>query len=63
MNMAKLIGKLVKKLCLAFVMLYIVNVILTGVNIFIPINIITLSLVTLLGMPSIIGLVAIFFLI
>ncbi len=61
--MVKKIIKLVKKLCLAFVMLYGINMILSGVNIFIPINIITLSLVTLLGAPSILGLVAVFFLI
>ncbi len=61
--MGKMIIKLVKKLCLAFVMLYGINLILTGVNIFIPINLITLALVTFLGTPSIIGLVVIFFLI
>ena len=61
--MVKKIIKLVKKLCLAFVMLYGINMILSGVNIFIPINIITLSLVTFLGAPSILGLVAVFFLI
>ncbi len=61
--MVKKILILVKKLCLAFVMLYGINMILSGVNIFIPINIITLTLVTLLGIPSILGLVAIFFLI
>ncbi len=57
------IMKVVKKLCLAFVMLYGLNIILTSVNIFIPINIITLTVVTLLGIPSLFGLVAIFFLI
>lgn len=61
--MVKKIIKLVKKLCLAFVMLYGINMILSGVNVFIPINIITLSLVTFLGAPSILGLVAVFFLI
>ena len=63
MNMTKIIVKLIKKICLAFVMLYGLNIILSGVNIFIPINIITISLVTFLGVPSIIGLVTIFFLI
>lgn len=61
--MGKIIVKLVKKLCLAFVMLYGINMILSGVDIFIPINIITLALTTALGIPSILGLVAIFYLI
>lgn len=63
MNMANKILKLVKKVCLAFVMLYGLNMILAGVNIFIPINIITVALVTFLGTPGILGLVATYFLI
>lgn len=63
MNMASKILKLVKKLCLAFVMLYGLNLILNSVNIFIPINIISLILVTFLGVPGLFSLIAIFFLI
>ncbi len=55
--------KVVKKLCIAFVMLYGLNLILSSINIFIPINIFTLAIVTLLGAPALMGLVAIFFLI
>ncbi len=61
--MANYIVKLVKKLCLAFIMLYGLNIVLDAMDIFIPINIITLCLVTFLGVPSILGLVLIFFLI
>ncbi|MBE6154839.1 MAG: hypothetical protein E7163_04635 [Firmicutes bacterium] len=61
--MAKKITKIIRKLCLAFVMLYGLNLILSGMNIFIPINIITLVLVTLLGTPGILGLVVTYFLI
>lgn len=63
MNMAKKVLKLIRKLCVAFVMLYGLNIILSSVNIFIPINIITLVVVTLLGTPGILGLVATYFLI
>ena len=63
MKMAKKIIKLVKKLCIAFVMLYGLNLILTSVDIFFPINIISLSLVTLLGIPGLLSLVIVFFLI
>jgi len=61
--MAKKIIKIIRKLCLAFVMLYGLNLILSAVDIFIPINIVTLVLVTLLGTPGILGLVVTYFLI
>lgn len=63
MPMMKLVIKVLKKLCIAFIMLYGLNIILSSVNIFIPINLITIILVTLLGSPGILGLVAIYFLI
>jgi len=61
--MANKIIKVVRKICMAFVMLYGLNLILSSVNIFIPINIITITLVSLLGAPGILGLVATYFLI
>lgn len=61
--MAKKIVKAVKKVCLAFVMLYGLNLILAGANIFVPINIITIILVSFLGTPGILGLVAAYFII
>ncbi len=63
MNMVNILIKALKKICIAFVMLYGLNIILSSVNIFMPINIITVLLVTLLGSPGILGLVAIYFLI
>ncbi len=61
--MKKKILKILSKLCFAFVMLYGLNLILSGVNIFIPINIITIILVTFFGSPGILGLVAVYLLI
>ena len=61
--MKKTILKILSKLCFAFVMLYGLNLILSGVNIFIPINLFTIFLVTLLGSPRILGLVAVYLLI
>lgn len=61
--MIKKIILIIRKICLAFVMLYALNLILTSVDIFIPINLITLLLVTILGAPSIIGLVIIYLII
>ncbi len=63
MLMINKVVKIVKKLCLAFVMLYGLNLILASIDVFIPINVITLIVVTLLGTPSILGLVVVFFLI
>lgn len=63
MDMAKKIIKLIKKVCLAFVMLYGINLILSAANIFIPINIFTIILATFLGVPGILGLVAVYFII
>ena len=61
--MKKKILKALSKLCFAFVSIYGLNLILSGINVFIPINIITLILVTFLGSPGILGLVAVYLLI
>lgn len=61
--MKKKILKALSKLCFAFVSIYGLNLILSGINIFIPINIITIILVTFLGSPGILGLVAVYLLI
>ena len=61
--MKKIVLKILSKLCVAFVSVYGLNLILSGVNIFIPINIITIVLVTILGSPGILGLVAVYLLI
>lgn len=61
--MKKKILKALSKLCFAFVSIYGLNLILSGINILIPINIITIILVTFLGSPGILGLVAVYLLI
>lgn len=61
--MTNKLKKIFKKISLAFVMLYGLNLILSGVNILIPINLITITSISLLGTPGILGLVAIYFLI
>ena len=61
--MKKKILKALSKLCFAFVSIYGLNLILYGINVFIPINIITIILVTFLGSPGILGLVAVYLLI
>lgn len=61
--MKKNILKILSKLCFGFVSIYALNLILSNINIFIPINLITIVLVTLLGSPGILGLVAVYLLI
>ena len=59
----KYIVKVVKRLIMAFLILYGLNVMLSGVDFYIPINLVTVGSITLLGIPGILGLVAMFFII
>ena len=61
--MAKTIIKIIRKICMSFVMLYGLNLIINMANITIPINIITIVLVSILGIPGIFGLIITYFLI
>ncbi len=58
----KKIFNVVKKLCLAIFLLYGLNVIISALDIMIPINIITVSVVTLLGIPGLFSLIVMVFL-
>lgn len=59
--MLEIIKKVVKKIIFAFVILYGLNVIISSINIFIPINIFTLAVVSILGVPGLLSLISIFF--
>lgn len=61
--MFKILKKIVKKVVFAFVLLYGLNVIVSSINIFIPINIFTISIVSILGVPGLLSLISIFFII
>ena len=61
--MMKLIVKIIKRLIMAFLILYGLNVTLAGLNYYIPINLITVGAITLLGIPGILGLVVMFLII
>lgn len=47
----------IKKLILSFVILYTYNLIAVNFNMVIPINIITIGLITFLGTPSLLALI------
>lgn len=59
--MAKKIIKVISRICTAVFILYGFNLILSSVNIFIPINIISVGLITLLGFPGYFSLLLMFF--
>lgn len=61
--MFEIIKKIVKKIIFAFVVLYGLNVIVSSINIFIPINLFTITVVSLLGIPGLLSLISIFFII
>lgn len=61
--MSKFIIKIVKRIIMAFLILYGLNMMLTGINFIIPINLITVGTIALLGMPGLMGLVIIIFII
>ena len=61
--MFKILKKVVKKVVFAFVLLYGLNVIVSSINIFIPINIFTISIVSILGVSGLLSLISIFFII
>ncbi len=57
--MLKKIFNVIKKIVLAAFILYGFNLIMSPLSVIVPINIITVLLVTLLGFPGLLGLVVI----
>ena len=59
--MKKIIFIVIKKIILAVFLVYAFNLLVSGLKIFIPINVITVSVVASLGMSGLLALVAIYF--
>ena len=57
------LGTVLKKIVFAFGIIYGINIILKNVGIHIPINIITLGITSFLGIPGLLSIFAIFFII
>lgn len=57
--MIKKILILLKKIIFGIFIIYGYNILASPLNLFIPINIITISLVTILGMPALLALILI----
>jgi len=57
------LGTFLKKIVFAFGIIYGIDVILKGVGIYIPINIITVAITSFLGVPGLISIFCIFYII
>lgn len=56
----KIILNILKKVVIAFCIVYLFNLIGVGLNIIIPLNIITITVVSLLGIPGLLSLIGIY---
>ena len=61
--MNKKLGTLLRKIVFAFGIIYGINIMLQRVNVYLPINIITVGITTFLGVPGLLSLFAIFYII
>lgn len=61
--MLKKIYSILKKVVFAFLMLYGLNYFISSLNIYIPINFITVGIVTLLGIPGLSSLIILYFIV
>ncbi len=61
--MIKFLLKIIKRVIMSFVVLYGLNVITSSIGLVLPINIISISILTLLGLPGLCGLTVLYFLI
>lgn len=62
-KMKSKLGTILKKITFAFGIIYGINVVLKNTGIYIPINIITLGIASFLGVPGLLSIFAIFFII
>ncbi len=60
-KVGKYIFKIVRNIVLAFCFIYGFDLIASGLNIVIPLNFITIGLVTFLGLPGLLALIGVYF--
>ncbi len=61
--MLKKVGILLKKIVVAFVLLYGLNYFISSLHIYIPINLFTVGIVSFLGIPGLSSLIILFFIV
>ncbi len=57
------LGTILRKIVFAFGIIYGINTMLQSVNVYLPINLITISTTALLGVPGLLSLFAVFYII
>ena len=57
------LGIILKKIIFAFGIIYGINVMLKNVGVYLPINVITIAITSVMGVPGLLSLFAIFYLI
>ncbi len=61
--MLKKITLVLRKIVVAFLLLYGLNYFISSLHIYIPINLITIGIVSLLGLPGLSSLIILFFIV
>ena len=61
--MIKKIVNVLKKVVVAFVILYGFNLLVSSINIFVTINLVTVGIVSILGLPGLLSLIIMYFLV
>lgn len=56
-----MIIKIIKKIIFAIIIIYSLDLIIKNFNIFVPLNLITISIVSILGFPGLVSLALSFF--
>lgn len=59
--MLKKIVKILKKIVLSFLLIYGYNLVISPINMLVPLNIITISYITILGIPAFLSIIVISF--
>ncbi len=61
--MLKKLGKLLRNIVLAFLLLYGLNYLVSSLHVYIPINVFTVGITTFLGLPGLASLIILFFIV
>lgn len=59
--MLKKIIKILKKIVLSFLLIYGYNLVISPINMIVPLNIISISYITILGIPAFLSIIVISF--
>lgn len=58
-----MIKNIVKKVTAAFLIIYGINLIISNINIFVPINVVSVGVVSILGVPGLVSLISLSYII